>query len=197
MKRSWNPIFLQVRAFSRSVSRMNASIQDATTAKLEKLQRINSTVAATLDIGEVLKRSLELERDVVDAETGSILLLDPTGEYLEFAVALGDAENILKNHRIKVGEGISGYVAKNRSPILIRDVKCDERFLAYFDSKTGFQTRTVLCVPIMAQESLIGVAQAINRTDGNAFTEDDLVLFSAFAGTLGVAIQNARMHKAR
>ncbi len=163
--------------------------------KLEKLTRIGRTVSATLDISEVLKRSLELEQDVVDAETGSILLLDAGGEYLEFAVALGDAANILKNHRIRVGEGISGYVAQTRAPLLIPDVRQDKRFLAYFDSKTGFQTRSVLCVPIQTEDKLIGVAQAINRRDGEAFTEDDLVLFSAFAGTLGVAIENARIHK--
>lgn len=163
--------------------------------KLEKLLRISQTVAGTLDISEVLKRSLELERDVVDAETGSILLLDSSGEYLEFAVALGDAANILKNHRIKVGEGISGYVAREKKPLLIRDVSLDKRFNAYFDSKTGFQTRSVLCVPIQSPDRLIGVAQVINRVDGGSFTEEDLALFSAFAGTLAVAIENARLHK--
>lgn len=163
--------------------------------KLAKLLRINQTVASTLDISEVLKRSLELERDVVDAETGSILLLDSTGEYLEFAVALGDAENILKNHRVRVGEGISGYVAKHKTPLLIADVQKDKRFNAYFDSKTGFQTHSVLCVPIQSVDRLIGVAQAINRAGGGSFTEEDLVLFSVFAGTLGVAIENARLHK--
>ncbi|MBI4177937.1 SpoIIE family protein phosphatase [bacterium] len=163
--------------------------------KLRKLIRINQTVAGSLDISEVLKRSLELEREVVDAETGSILLLDPTGEYLEFAVALGDAENILKNHRIRVGEGIAGHVAKHRQPLLIEDVRKDKRFNAYFDGKTGFQTRSVLCVPIEGADRLIGVAQVINRTDGGSFTDEDLGLFSAFSGTLGVAIENARLHK--
>lgn len=171
-----------------------AKMQDPS-SKLEKLLRINRTVAATLDISEVLKRSLELEREVVDAETGSILLMDPTGEYLEFAVALGDAGNVLKNHRIKVGEGIAGTVAKEKSPLLIRDVQKDKRFNAYFDSKTGFQTRSVICVPIQSEDRLLGVAQAINRADGGEFTEMDLVLFSAFAGTLAVALENARLHK--
>lgn len=163
--------------------------------KLGKLLRINQMVAGTLDISEVLKRSLELEKEVVDAETGSILLLDPTGEYLEFAVALGDAGNILKNHRIRIGEGISGYVAKHKNPLLIRDVRQDKRFNSYFDSKTGFQTRSVLCVPIQTEDRLIGVAQVINRSDGGSFTEEDLVLFSAFAGTLAVSLENARLHK--
>ena len=164
-------------------------------SKLNKLLRINQTVAATLDIGQVLKLSLELEREVVDAETGSILLLDSSGEYLEFAVALGGAEHILKNHRIRIGEGVAGAVALSRRPLYIPDVRKDERFNAYFDSKTGFQTRSILCVPIQTADRLIGVAQAINRTDGTPFTEEDLALFSAFAGTLAVAIENARLHK--
>ena len=174
---------------------MGAAETSDISPKLEKLLRISQTVAGSLDISEILKRSLELEKDVVDAETGSILLLDSTGEYLEFAVALGDAANILKNHRIKVGEGISGYVAREKKPLLIRDVKQDSRFNAYFDSKTGFQTRSVLCVPIQATDRLIGVAQVINRVDGGSFTEEDLALFFAFAGTLAVALENARLHK--
>src|SRR3990167_1143046 len=197
---SGRQIFLEDRARVTYFGRMTSS-PDAPpetpelSRKLEKLLRINQTVAGTLDITEVLRRSLELERDVVDAETGSILLLDPTGEYLEFAVALGDAENILKNHRIRIGEGICGYVGRTKAPLLIRDVRKDKRFNAYFDSKTGFQTKSVLCVPIQSHDRLIGVAQAINRADGGSFTEEDLVLFSVFAGTLAVALENARLHR--
>lgn len=180
---------LKLISASRNVARMKSS------DKLDKLLHINRTLAATLDIAEVLRRSLELESAIVDAETGSILLLDPTGEYLEFAVALGGAEHILKSHRIKVGEGISGYVAQTREPLLIADVHADERFNSYFDSKTGFQTHSVLCVPILVEDRLIGVAQAINRVGGGSFTEDDLFLFSAFTGMVGIALENAKLHR--
>lgn len=173
-------------------------MKDAKEGLSEKLQiliDINQHIAGSLDEQEVLQESLELEKEIVDAETGSILLLDDSGEYLNFTVALGDSGSVLEEHRLKVGEGIAGHVAETKRPVLIEDAETDERFADYFDDETGFDTQTLLCVPILVGDKLLGVAEVINKTDGTAFDYEDLVLFSAFAGQLAVALENARLHE--
>lgn len=156
---------------------------------------INREIAGCLDESEVLRRSLNLETDIVDAETGSILLLDDSGEYLHFAVSLGDHETLLKEHRIEVGEGIAGRVAERGEPLLIKDADADERVEEYFDEQTGFETESLICAPIQTGEKILGVAEVLNKTDGSSFDREDLMLFSAFAGQVAVALENARLHE--
>ncbi len=160
---------------------------------IQPLLNANRILASTLDIDKLLKVVLQLAAQVVGAETGSLLLLDEKTNELVFDVALGDAGKELKTIRLKMGEGIAGWVAKEQKPVIVNDPAKDPRWAKRADQKTKFVTRSILCVPMMYQKKLMGVVQAINRKDDNGFSEEDRALLEAFASQTAVAIQNARL----
>lgn len=167
-------------------------------SKIEKFKgilEVSRVINSTLEIQEVLSRALTIEQEVMEAEAGSLLLLDEQGEHLRFVTALGEVSDQLKAAQVKVGQGLAGWVAEHRQPLLIPEAAKDPRFDASFDRKTGFTTRSMLCIPLLNKDKLLGVAQVINRRDGAPFDEDDLELFEFFGGQVAVSIDNAFLHK--
>lgn len=160
---------------------------------IQPLLNANRILASTLDIDKLLKVVLQLAAQVVEAETGSLLLLDPKTNELVFDVALGEAGKELKTIRLKMGEGIAGWVARENKPTIVNDPAKDPRWTKRADQKTRFVTRSILCVPMNYQRKLMGVVQAINRKGTRGFTEEDRTLLEAFASQTAVAIQNARL----
>jgi len=102
----------------------------------------------------------------------------------------------LANLRIKRGQGIAGWVVENGAPAMVPDVTKDPRFFGEIDDTTGFQTKSILCVPLLLKGKTIGVIEAINKKDGSRFTEKDTLLLSIFAEQTAMAIENARLHGA-
>lgn len=160
---------------------------------IELLLSANRILASTLDVDQLLKIVLKLAAQVVQAETGSVLLLDEKTNELVFDIALGEAGKELKTIRLKLGEGIAGWVAKENKPLIVNDPSSDPRWTRRADDKTKFVTRSILCVPMVYQDKLLGVVQAINRKDANGFSQEDLIVLEAFAAQTAVAIQNARL----
>ena len=160
---------------------------------LELLLNANRILASTLELDRLLKIVLELAAEVVQAETGSLLILDEQTHELVFDVALGEAGKELKTIRLKLGEGIAGWVAQENKPLIVNDPANDPRWARRADQKTKFVTRSILCVPMVHQGKLLGVVQAINRKDRNGFSDEDRVVLEAFAAQTAVAIQNARL----
>lgn len=130
----------------------------------------------------------------MDAETGSLLLIDrDTGE-LFFEVALGDKGEMLKEIRLKKGEGIAGWVAENGKPVIIHNVQSDPRFYRCADIKSAFITRSMICVPVKTKDKILGVLEAINkRTD--SFNDEDMGILTALANQVAVAIENANLYE--
>src|SRR3990167_6785417 len=103
---------------------------------IEPLLNANRILASTLDIDKLLKVVLQLAAQVVEAETGSLLLLDEKTDELVFDIALGEAGKDLKEIRLKVGEGIAGWVAKENKPLIVNDPANDPRW-----TRRGDRTR--------------------------------------------------------
>lgn len=160
---------------------------------IELLLSANRILASTLDVDKLLKIVLELAAQVVQAETGSLLLLDEKSKELVFDVALGEAGKELKTIRLKLGEGIAGWVAKECKPLIVNDPSHDPRWTRRGDEKTKFVTRSILCVPMVYQGKLLGVVQALNRKELHGFSEEDRMVLEAFSAQTAVAIQNARL----
>src|SRR5262245_60599698 len=115
------------------------------------LLKANRILSSQLDPAEVLKSVMQLAAEVVKAEASSLLLLDQAKQELYFDVALGDAGESVKQIRLKVGEGIAGWVAKTRKPLVVNDVSKDKRFTGKVDKAAKFKTRSLLAVPLINQ----------------------------------------------
>jgi len=162
-------------------------------ADFELLLQSNRILSSKLDVEDVLRAVLELATKVVRAEASSLLLLDQKTNELYFDVALGSAKESVKRLRLKVGEGIAGWVAKERVPLVVNDVTRDKRFTQRVDKSTQFTTRSILAVPMMAKGGLVGVIEALNKENGQDFTDADREAFEIFASQSAVAIENARL----
>ncbi len=163
--------------------------------RLKSLLRITTLLNSSLDVNYVKKKTIEGITELVDAEVGSLLLLDEKTQELYFEVALGEKGEKIKEIRLKLGEGIAGTVAKERKSYIIDDVSKDARFFKKADEKSGFVTKSIMCSPLEYQGRLLGVIQAINKKSGKVFTSDDLKLFESFAHIVSISIENANLYQ--
>jgi HD-GYP domain-containing protein (c-di-GMP phosphodiesterase class II) len=163
-------------------------------AKLYSLMEVAALINSTLDPAEIKRLAVETATRCVGADAASLLLLDhETGE-LYFESATGEKGAQLKEVRLKPGQGIAGWVARRGGALIIDDVHADKRFHADIDRTTGYETRSMIVVPVASKERMLGVLQAINKKDG-CFTEDDLEMLETLANQVGTAIENALLYQ--
>jgi signal transduction histidine kinase len=171
---------------------------------LASLNEIGQAIASTLDLDCVLRTLLEHIRQVTDAEACSVALVEPPsqpspvfdggeqGGCLVFRQAVGEVGPAVTGLRLKLGQGIAGWVAAHRQPTLVPDVTSDPRFHSEVDRNTGFITRDLVCVPLIVRDTVTGVLELINKHTGK-FNEDEVRLLESVATQAAVAIENARL----
>lgn len=156
----------------------------------------SKVINSSLKLPNILTKVTKISKDILESEAGSLMLLDENTKELIFTVALGKMGHKLKKGiKIKLGQGIAGYVAKTGKPVIVRDVNKDKRFSSAADKFSGFKTKSIMCVPLHNNNKIIGVMEAINSHHKRGFSAKDLSLFQAFACQVAVAIDNARLHK--
>ena len=163
--------------------------------KIHTISKISALINASLDIQEVLDNSLAAVEHFIEVETSSIFELDADAGELFFCCARGRGAEKIATRRLRVGEGIAGWVAQTEKSLIVPDVHQDPRFKASFDAITGFTTRSILCVPLRAKGRLIGVLELLNKTDGTDFDEEDLDIMRILGNQIGTALENARLYK--
>jgi len=161
--------------------------------KLALLLEANRALTSTLDLDKLLRVIMGQAKRVVGAEASSLMLLDEAKKELFFDVTLGGRGEKLKQIRLKVGQGIAGWVAKEGKPLIITDARRDPRFFAQADEVTKFRTKSILCVPLKIKDRIIGVMEAINQAGRGYFVDEDREIFEAFASQAAIAIDNARL----
>lgn len=167
--------------------------------RLKNLVKASQSLADIESLDALLPQLLDLAQEVTGAEASSLLLYNPELNVLEFALAKNEAlgertEQILKSHvELKMGEGLAGWVAVNRNSVIIEDVQQDTRFFKEADHYTGFLTRTLLCVPIVYGEELLGVIEVLNSKQKPCFDADDEEILDSFAHLAAVAIIRSRL----
>lgn len=162
--------------------------------KLYEVLEANRDLSSTLNLTLVLERLLEKAKEVIEAEASSLMLVDEEKQELYFHTVLGEKSEKLKNIRLKIGEGISGWVAQNKEPVLVEDCSNDPRFYKKADQESGFKTRSMICVPLIFRKRVLGTIQVLNKTNERNFNEEDLKIFQIMADQAAIAIENARLH---
>lgn len=164
---------------------------------LRECFRVSGLINSTLELDEILQTIMTTSRAILKAESCSLMLVDEATEELVFAVAQGPvAHHLTESFRLRKGEGIAGCVFQSGEALLIEDAYNDPRFYRKFDEKTGYRTRSVLCMPLKVQDKVIGVSQLINRLDGAPFDARDAETLSLLCTHAAIAIDKARLHKA-
>ncbi|MBI3111668.1 MAG: GAF domain-containing protein [Ignavibacteriales bacterium] len=165
----------------------------ATEIRLQKLQQLieaSKIVNSTLDLDKLLGLILDAAVKSIEADRGTLFLVDDIKKELWSKVLQGD--NMVEI-RLPVGKGIAGYVAETGQTINIPDAYSDPRFNPEVDKRTGYRTRNVLCMPMKNKDGkIIGVFQLLNKNEG-VFTRDDEQFIDAFSAHASVALENARL----
>lgn len=125
----------------------------------------------------------------VQAEAGTFFEASEDEKFLRVSTAIGINEQRLKEIPFQVGTGISGWVAKYHQPALVVDIRQDNRFNKQVDLVTGFNTRSVLCVPVFSQKRNYGVLEILNRRSGQ-FSPQDQEFMTLLGRQAAVAYQN-------
>lgn len=164
------------------------------TDKLRTLMRMAALINSSLDQEEIRRRAIEAATRLMDAEVGSLLLVDPHTNELYFEVALGKKGERLREMRLEMGQGIAGWVAQNREGVVVNDTASDPRFFRGADVRSSFETRQIIAAPLVCKGRVLGVLQAVNSRSGG-FTDGNLELFVSLADQVAPAVENARLYE--
>jgi diguanylate cyclase (GGDEF)-like protein len=171
---------------------MTSPIQNIRPERLSSLLKVGMRLAAERNLDRLLAMIIEETTAVMNAERSSLFLIDAERGEMWAKIAQGVE---VAEIRFPVGTGIAGTVGKTGEIINIPDAYEDARFNPEFDKKTGFRTRSILCVPLKnIVGDAIGAIQVLNKQSGQ-FEQDDEALLTALAAQAAVAIDNADMYK--
>ena len=164
-------------------------------AESDALRQVAAAISSVMEVQPLLEMIMEKSKEVMDAEASSLMLLDEETQELVFNVATGEKGAAIREIRLPLGKGIAGWVAQNKEPLLVPDAYEDPRFNRDADKMSGFHTRSILCVPLMVQDRLLGVVQVLNPNGKDSFEENDRGTFTSFADHASIAIENARLYE--
>ena len=163
--------------------------------ELDAILRFGTLINSSLHIEDVLEHAMKWAQEFMDAEASSVYELDRPKNELFIRLARGDKKDSVRGIRLKIGEGIAGWVAQTARAVVSQDVGKDKRFSPKYDEKTGFKTRSVICVPLISKDEPIGVLQVINKKDGKPFSNSDFKLLTGMAQQVAIAMENAKLYQ--
>ncbi|HJR80560.1 MAG TPA: HD domain-containing phosphohydrolase [Anaerolineales bacterium] len=163
--------------------------------KMERLMEINITLNSTLELDQVLDLIIARAVEMLECEAGSILLYDKEQGCLTFTASTSADSKTLAGIPVPVSDSLAGTIFSKNRPLVIRNVEQDIRHNSSIASRIHFQTHSLLGVPMRIQERVIGVLEALNKTEGT-FTDEDVKILTAIASQAAVAIENAQLVQA-
>jgi signal transduction histidine kinase len=186
---------LSLLAGQIGIAMANAQIYEGLRTSLDRLSRlmkVGAAISSELDLDALLRTISQTTSHLLQAERSTVFLVDPMKGELWSRVAEG-LDN--KEIHIPLSAGIAGQVATTGNPVRISDAYTDPRFNPEVDKKTGYRTRSILCVPMRNRRGqVIGVFQVLNKRDGD-FTALDEQLLASLSSQAAVAVENAKLYE--
>lgn len=161
--------------------------------QLNALNNISLDLTRTTDLDVLLNKIIKYAAIIVKAEAASILLLDKEKNELYFKASLGKKSKEIKKYKVKFGEGIAGWVAEKGKSLIVDDVAKDTRWNKNLDSATKYETKSLICVPLILEKEIMGVMEVINKKDKECFDKNDEEILNSFANQVVIALWNANI----
>ncbi len=165
---------------------------DENGSNLMQYLQIGKLLTSTLNLSEILELIMTKISQLVEAENWSLFLKDEETEELYFEVVVGIDKEQVKDIRIPLGTGIAGVVAQTGKPIYTADAENDPRVFKKVDDKTGFTTKSIICMPLKIHGRILGVIEIINIEDIQDFTKKKLPYLSIMCDYAAIAIENSQ-----
>ncbi|MDH5203089.1 MAG: sensor domain-containing diguanylate cyclase [Nitrospirota bacterium] len=163
--------------------------------ELNFYEEVSKSLTSSLELNEILITIMKKAKNITNAETWSVFLVDhETGE-LVFERKEGKKTRKIQRLRLKIGEGIAGWVAEKGIPIIVQDVSRDERFLKKIEGAIHSKIKSLMCIPVKSRGKVLGVFEMLNKTTGDPFTKDDLGLLMKLVDHTAIAIERASLYQ--
>ena len=163
-------------------------------ARYERIMEISQQLNSVLDHVQLLRRIIAAALELTETEAVSILLVDPITGELRFEQASNSTSASKMEDIIVPMEGsIAGWVVMHGEGRVIEDVRKDPNFFQEVDEELEFITRNLLAVPLRTHNKVIGALEALNKRNGERFTDEDVRILNILAGQAAIAIENARL----
>ncbi|MFC1867129.1 GAF domain-containing protein [Thermodesulfobacteriota bacterium] len=163
--------------------------------ELHTVLKFSALINSSLKIETVLNNAMKWAEDFINAEAGSIYELDEERDELFIRLARGKKKDPIKSIRLKVGEGVAGWVVQTGQPMVVHDVRKEKRFSDKFDRLTGFHTTSLICVPLILRGKPIGAIQVLNKKSQEPFSDADLEMLTSMSQQIAVAMENAKLYQ--
>jgi sigma-B regulation protein RsbU (phosphoserine phosphatase) len=157
------------------------------------LKDISDIVRSLDDAQLVMDELVRMTTGMLGVGNCSLVLIEANGQDMRMGAAYGLSPDIMRNYRQKVGEGITGWVAKTGQPLLIEDVENHPLFQR--KSNTRYNNKSLLSVPLLRGKRVVGVLNVNNKNDGSVFSRSDELLLSVLANFVVIAIEKAQLRE--
>ena len=161
--------------------------------QLDIIYRMMTAFASSSDMSQTLYEGLDYIREQIGAEAASFFYLHEDRDILKCEACIGPTD--ITGLEIPASAGIVGAVTQSDEMRYVRDTSQDSDFTGAVDAKTGFVTKSMICVPVSGNGKSYGALQLINRLDGNFFTDNDAALVSVYGKSAALALANSQMTK--
>jgi HD-GYP domain-containing protein (c-di-GMP phosphodiesterase class II)/signal transduction histidine kinase len=158
--------------------------------KISIVKEIAGTITSTSNLHSITNLILDLALSFTKAKSGSILLLDNQGD-LVINAARGIDQDLMQTIRVKVGDYICGRVARDQTPLLVKNIETTRKIKRTNVKK--YKTKSFICSPILMKDKLLGVININDKIDESSFSEDDFDLINILANQASISLEHARL----
>lgn len=169
--------------------------EDTMLANYERIIEISRQLNSTLDHRTLLRQIISAVTEILQTEAASILLIDAITGELRFEIASNINPNEMEDMIVPMEGSIAGWIATHGEPRVIEDVALEPGHFQAIDDTIEFRTRNLLGVPMRTHKKVIGVLEAVNKLNGQKFTEQDISILVTLANQAAIAIENARLFR--
>jgi len=179
-------LYLSIR-----LSRETIRIMSDYGVRLERMLNITRDLREEIYGDILLEKIMDYSLDITRSEAGSLLLINENLD-LEFKIVRGERASQLLGTTVPIGKGVSGWVAREGKPVRCNNVKDEKHFSPEIDAITGFETKSILCVPLKTRDGVIGVLELLNKTGGFPYRQRDEEIISYLAAQAAISILKAK-----
>ncbi|MGB1286036.1 MAG: sensor histidine kinase [Aggregatilineales bacterium] len=180
-----------------TVNQTSTSNTDIDSAELlehyKRIIEISYQLSSTYDYTALLRKIVNAARELIHSEAASIILVDEATGQLRFALASNIKPHEMEEIIIPMEGSIAGWIVTHGEPRVIERMESASERYEGVDEKIGFHSRNLLGVPMKTHTRVVGVMQAVNKLNGEPFTDQDIITLRTLAGQAGMAIENARL----
>lgn len=191
LKRHKNELKHEVVRTSESLLATNHRLE-LRVQQLNTIMKVTKAITSILDLGRLLDFCLRLLGREMQVENSSIMLMQPCGRRLLVKASYGPRASRVMNKERQLGDGVAGWVAEYKEPLLVADINSSPAFATEFAGQ--YPGKSFLCVPLLLQDRTLGVLNLTGKFNGEPFTEQDREFVLAIAGQIAVAIENAGLY---